>query len=39
MHVIDMPVTLATALITVLALLFYVWTGIFPSRGRAASMA
>jgi len=34
MHVIDMPVTLATAVITVLALLFYVWTGISVARAR-----
>lgn len=34
MHVIDMPVTLASAVITVLGLLFYVWTGISVARAR-----
>lgn len=34
MNVIDMPVTLATALITLLALIFYIWTGISVARAR-----
>jgi glutathione S-transferase len=35
MHMTAMPVTLATALVTVLALIFYIWTGISVARARA----
>jgi glutathione S-transferase len=35
MNVLDMPVTLATALITILALVFYIWTGISVARARS----
>jgi glutathione S-transferase len=34
MRVIDMPVTLASAVITVLALFFYIWTGISVAQAR-----
>jgi glutathione S-transferase len=34
MNVIDMPVTLATAVVTILALLFYFWTGLTVGRMR-----
>ena len=34
MHVIDMPVTLATAVVTVLALIFYIWTGLSVAGAR-----
>ncbi|HEY2035220.1 MAG TPA: MAPEG family protein [Rhizomicrobium sp.] len=35
MNVIDMPVTLATALITILALIFYIWTGLSVAGARS----
>jgi glutathione S-transferase len=35
MNIIDVPVTLATALITILALVFYIWTGLSVAGARA----
>jgi len=34
MHIIDMPVTLATAVVTILALIFYIWTGLSVAGAR-----
>lgn len=34
MNIIDMPVTLVTALVTIVALIFYIWTGISVARAR-----